>query len=100
MNTENHADADLLALEAKLVDEYTALDAKRGKTDDEVDEWADRMDVMERLFAEMPVHTLDGVAAKLRRLHYSKHEGGEALPEKLLVTTALEGVEHLFARAS
>ena len=90
-------DDELLALEAKLVDEYAAMEAKRGKTDDEVDDWVDRMNVLERQFAKMPVFTLDGVAAKLRRLHYSKHDGGEALPEKLLVKTALEGVERLFA---
>ncbi len=52
MNTGNHADADLLALEGKLIEEYTAFEAKRGKTDDEVDEWTNRMDVMERQFAE------------------------------------------------
>ena len=88
-------DAELLALEGNLIDECTAFEAKRGKTDDEVDEWTNRMDVMERQFAEMPVHTLDGVAAKLRRLHYSKHEGGEALPETVLVNTAFVGLEHI-----
>ena len=98
--TNNHPDAVLLALEAKLVDEYTALDAKRGKTDDEVDEWADRLDVLERQFADMPAHTLDGVAAKLRRLDYSNHRGGGTLPEIPLIKTALAGVEHLIARAS
>ena len=93
-------DAELLTLEAKLVDEYTALQAMRGKTDDEVDEWADRLDVLERQFADMPAHTLDGVAAKLRRLDYSNHRGGGTLPEKPLVRTALAGVERLIARAS
>ena len=93
-------DAELLTLEAKLVDEYTVMDAKRGKTDDEVDEWTDRLLVLERQFADMPAHTLDGVAAKLRRLDYSNHRGGGTLPEKPLVRTALAGVEHLIARAS
>ena len=93
-------DAELLALEAKLVDEYTALDAKRGKTDDDVDEWAARLDVLEGQFAAMPAHTLDGVAAKPRRLDYSNHRGGGTLPEEALVTTALAGVERLIARAS
>ncbi len=100
MNTGNHADAELLALEAKLMDEYAAMEAKRGKTDDEVDEWADRLDVLERQFADMPAHTLDGVAAKLRRLDYSNHRGGNTLPEIPLVRTALAGVERLIARAS
>ena len=93
-------DAGLLALEVKLVSEYTALDAKRGKTDDEVDEWADRLDVLERQFADIPAHTLHGVAAKLRRLDYSNHRGGGTLPEIPLIKTALAGVEHLIARAS
>lgn len=93
--TNNHADAELLALEAKLVDEYTAMDAKRGITDDEVNEWTARLDVVERQFARMPAHTLDGVAAKLRRLKYSKGPGGDALPEKPLVRTALAGLERV-----
>ncbi len=97
---DKRPDDELLALEAKLVDEYATLDAKRGKTDDEVDEWADRLDVLERQFADMPAHTLDGVAAKLRRLDYSNHRGGGTLPEEALATTALAGVERLIARAS
>ena len=97
---DNRADAELLALEGNLIDECAAFEAKRGKTDDEVDEWVDRMNVLERQFADMPAHTLDGVAAKLRRLYYSKYNGGGALPEKLLVKTALEGVERLFPRPS
>ncbi len=88
-------DDELLALEAKLVDEYTAIDAKRGKTDDESDEWTDRLDVLERQFADMPAHTLDGVAAKLRRLDYSNHRGGGTLPEEALVTTALLRLEQI-----
>ena len=97
---DKRPDDELLALEAKLVSEYTAMDAKRGITDDESDKWTDRLDVLERQFADMPAHTLDGVAAKLRRLDYSNHRGGGTLPEKPLVRTALAGVEHLIARAS
>ena len=93
-------DTELLALEAKLVAEYTTMDATRGKTDDENDAWSDRLLVLEGQFADMPAHTLDGVAAKLRRLDYSNHRGGGTLPEEALVTTALAGVEHLIARAS
>ena len=89
----NGPDAGLFALEAKLDDEYTAMDAKRGITDDEVNQWTDRLGVLEQQFANMPAHTLDGVAAKLRRLHYSKHRGGGTLPETALVTTALAGLE-------
>ncbi len=94
--TDNRPDAELLALEAKLVDEYTALEATKGKTSDETDAWVDRLDVLERQFANMPALTLDGVAAKLRRAgaECTGDWGGQ------LVKTALETVERLVARAS
>jgi|LKGT01.1.fsa_nt_gi hypothetical protein len=90
---DNRADDELLTLETKLVDANAVFEAKKGKTDDEVEEFTARMYVLEWQFARMPAHTLDGVAAKLRRLHYSKHRGGGTLPEKPLVRTALAGLE-------
>lgn len=91
MNTVNHPDAELLALETHIVAEYTAMDAKKGKTDDETDAWVDRLDVLERQFANMPVLTLDGVAAKLRRAgtECTGDWGGQ------LVKTALVGLERV-----
>ena len=89
-------DDELLALEERLIDEYTAMDAKKGKTDDEINEWTMRLDVLERQFANMPALTLDGVAAKLRRARAEcTGDWGEQLAK-----TALAGVERLIARAS
>ena len=91
MNTGNHPDAELLALETHIVAEYTAMDAKKGKTNDETDAWVDRLDVLERQIADMPAHTLDGVAAKLRRAgkECTGDWGGQ------LVKTALAGLEQV-----
>ena len=100
MNSDNHPDGELLALEAKLVDEYTAMDAKRGMTDDEINEWTARLDVLELQFAEMPVHTLDGVAAKLRRAEVLAGTGFIGVWGGQLAKTALASVERLIARAS
>ena len=93
-------DAELLALEAKLVDEYAAMEAKRGKTDDEVNEWTARLDILERQFADMPAHTLNGVAAKLRLAEEWTGEGCTGDWGEQLVRQALEAVERLIARAS
>ena len=61
-NPDNHADTELLPLEADIVKEYADWKAGRVK-DDEADEYGERVSEMELRFAEMPVHTLPGVAA-------------------------------------
>ena len=95
MNTkpDNHPDAELLALGAEIVHEQAEWKAKRIK-DDEADEWADRVAGMEMRFAEMPAHTLSGVAAKLRHLHHLLVNDGTVRDHDInLVKTSLAVVE-------
>lgn len=91
-------DDELLALEAKLVDEYATMEVKKGKTDDEVDEWTARLDILEQQFADMPAHTLNGVAAKLRRAEEWTGEGCTGDWGEQLVRQARETVERLIGR--
>ena len=61
-----------------------------------MDEWADRMCKMEQRFAEMPVHTLSGVAAKLRCLRdLLVNDGAVRTRDISLVGTALAAVEQV-----
>jgi len=93
--TAPHGDAALLDLEAELVHEYAEWKAKRIK-DDEGDEWGDRVAEMGERFAEMPVHTLSGVAAKLRCLrHLLVNDGALRTDDISLVGTALAGLERV-----
>ncbi len=90
---ENHADAKLLALEAEIVNEQA--DWKAGKVkDDEAEEHGERVSDMDQRFAEMPVHTLSGVAAKLRHLRRALVDDGTVRTRDILVVeTSLAAVE-------
>ena len=86
-------DAALLALDARIADEYA--DWKAGKVkDDEAVEYGDRVAEMEQRFAKMPVHTLSGAAAKLRHLRRLLVDDGTLRTHDIpLVETALAAVE-------
>ena len=89
----NELDAGLLALEAEIVREHAGWKAGRVE-DDEADEYGERVCEMEQRFAEMPVHTLSGVAAKLRQLRYLLVDDGTLRNGDIsLVETALAAVE-------
>ena len=86
-------DAELLGLEAKINAEYAAWKAG-GVTDDESDEYGERVSDMEQRFAEMPAHTLSGVAGKLRHLRWLLVDDGTLRTRDIsLVETALAAVE-------
>ena len=90
---DNHADAELLALEAEIVYEYAAWTAGKVK-DDEAEEHGERVSDMGQRFAVMPAHTLSGVAAKLRHLRYLLVNDGTLRTRDIsLVETALAAVE-------
>ena len=62
--------------------------------DDEADEYGERVSEMEQRFAEMPVHTLPGVAAKLGCLRdLLVNDGTVRTGDITLVETALSAVE-------
>ena len=89
-------DAELLALKVNIANEYAAFETKKGKTDDEADAWAGRLSDMDHQFAEMPVHTLPGVAAKLRCLHDLLVTDGSVRSQDIsLVETSLAAVEQV-----
>ena len=87
------ADAELLALGARIINEQA--DWKAGKVkDDEAEEHGERVSDMEQRFAEMPAHTLSGVVAKLRHLrHLLVDDGTVRSSDIVLVETALAAVE-------
>ena len=87
------ADAGLLALEVEIVNEHA--DWKAGKVkDDEAEEHGERVSDMDQRFAEMPAHTLSGVAAKLRHLRrLLVNDGTVRTGDIVLVETALAAVE-------
>ncbi len=93
---EAEADAGLLTLGAKIAKEYADFKATKGKTDDEADEWADRISKMEHRFAEMPIHTLSGAATKLRCLRDLLIDDGTVRSRDIsLVETTLAAVEQV-----
>ena len=62
--------------------------------DDEAEEHGERVSEMEQRFAEMPAHTLSGVAAKLQHLRYLLvNDGTLRSGDIVLVETALAAVE-------
>ena len=82
-------DAELLALEAEIIYEHAAW--KAGKVKDGEGE---RVCEMELRLAGMPVHTLSGVAAKLRHLRCLLVDDGTVRTDDIvLVETALAAVE-------
>lgn len=87
------ADAGLLALEAEINAEYATWKAGTF-TDDESDEYGERVAEMEQRFAKMPAHTLSGVAAKLRHLRRLLVDDGTLCTHDIpLVETSLAAVE-------
>jgi len=103
--TVPHADAELLDLAAEIGAEHA--DWKAGRVD-EADGYGERVSEMEIRFAEMPVHTLSGVVAKLRHLRgLLVDDGTLRTADIVLVETVLaglervlEGVERLAGKAS
>ncbi len=94
-NPDNHADTELLPLEADIVKEYADWKAGRVK-DDEADEYGERVSEMEQRFAKMPAHTLSGVVAKLRHLRRLLVDDGTLRSGDIsLVETALAGLEQV-----
>ena len=88
-----NSDAGLLALEAEINAEYATWKAGR-VTDDESDEYGERVAAMDGRFAEMPARTLSGVAAKLRHLRYLLvNDGTLRTGDIVLVETSLAAVE-------
>ena len=86
-------DAELLALEAEIIYEHAAWKAGKVK-DGETDEYGERVCEMELRLAGMPVHTLSGVAAKLRHLRCLLVDDGTLRTHDIvLVETALAAVE-------
>ena len=82
-----------MALEAEIVKEYANWKAGRVK-DDEAEEHGERVSDMDQRFAEMPVHTLSGVAAKLRHLRRALVDDGTVRTRDIsVVETALAAVE-------
>lgn len=91
--TDNHPDAELLALEAEIIHEEAEWKANRIK-DDEAEEHGERVAEMHQRFAEMPACTLSGVEAKLRHLRHALVDDGTLRTDDIiLVQTALAAVE-------
>ena len=94
--TDNHPDAELLALGAEIAKEYADIKTKKGVADDEAEKWGDHVSEMEQRFAEMPVHTLSGVVAKLGSLRdFLVDDGALRSGDIALVETALAAVERV-----
>ncbi len=97
----SEADAKLLRLEAETIRITGEISAGLHDVGGNIcDKAYDRMCALDDMVADYPAHTLEGVAAKLRRAVYWFRLNEMAQAEYRCVYSALETLERILGRAS